>query len=204
MSITVKNLQFSYKRGKSIINCPEISFSSGNIYALVGHNGSGKTTFLKILLGLLKPTSGTVSGLGNEVVAFVPDYNGLYDSLSVLENIKFRMSIYGMDYSAEKGNVLKLLERYNLSKEAHKLVKELSLGMKKKVSLICALAVKPSLLVLDEPTGGLDADAQQELGQMLSEYLSPTTTVICTSHDQEFLNALLSCKEIHFPMEVDA
>lgn len=202
MSIIVQDLRFAYTNNHEIIHCPAFEFSAGNIYALVGPNGSGKTTFLKILLRLLKPTSGNVTGLEQEVIAFVPDYNGLYDFLSVLENIKFRLSLYNLDYSSEKDNIQQLLARYNLNNDKHKLVKDLSLGMKKKVSLIGALAVKPSLLVLDEPTGGLDLDAQKELSEMIGEYLSPSTMVICTSHDQEFLNSLPCCSVLCFPMWV--
>lgn len=202
MAVTVKNLCFAYKKNNNIINCPNLCFSAGKIYALVGPNGSGKTTFLKILLGLLQPTFGDVEGLKQEIIAFVPDYNGIYDSLTVLENVKFRMSLYNLDYSAEKNNVQHLLTRYSLHNDEHKLVNDLSLGMKKKVSLICALAVKPSLLVLDEPTGGLDADAQKELSIMLREYISSSTITICTSHDQNFLNTLPSCTVLQFPMGV--
>lgn len=202
MALTVRNLCFAYKKNVNIINHADFCFLPGNVYALVGSNGSGKTTFLKILLGLLKPTAGGIAGLKQETIAYVPDYNGIYDSLTVLENIKFRMSLYNLDYSAEKSNVQQLLIRYNLSNDENKLVKDLSLGMKKKVSLICALAVKPSLLVLDEPTGGLDADAQEELSIMLGEYISPSTIIICTSHDQEFLNTLPYCTVLQFPLEV--
>ena len=88
--LNIKNLKFSFDKSKSLIACPSFCFEPGNIYALVGPNGSGKTTFLKILLGLLKPTEGEVYGAERETIGFVPDYNGLYDSLSVLENIKFR------------------------------------------------------------------------------------------------------------------
>ena len=201
MSITVHDLCFSYKRNCNIINCSKLYFSTGKIYALVGPNGSGKTTFLKILLGLLKPDRGEITGVKKEIIAFVPDYNGLYDSLSVLENIKFRMSLYNQSYSSEKKYIQQLLIRYRLLNDEHKLVKELSLGMKKKVSLICALAVRPSILILDEPTGGLDIQAKRELSEMIGEYISPSTMVICTSHDQEFLDALPCCDVICFPIE---
>lgn len=95
----------------------------------------------------------------------------------------------------------RLLARYQLDNETHKLVKDLSLGMKKKVALICALAVDPPILILDEPTGGLDADAQAELSSMLGQFISPERIVICTSHDSDFLDSLPVCCVVPFPME---
>lgn len=95
-----------------------------------------------------------------------------------------------------------MLTSYNLDGETNKLVKDLSLGMKKKVALICALAVQPSVLILDEPTGGLDSDAQAELAEMLTQFISPSTMVICSTHDQTFLDSLPACRVISFPLEV--
>lgn len=200
--LNIKNLKFSFDKSKSLIACPSFCFEPGNIYALVGPNGSGKTTFLKILLGLLKPTEGEDYGAERETIGFVPDYNGLYDSLSVLENIKFRLSLYKMNYKNEKEKIQQMLTSYNLDGETNKLVKDLSLGMKKKVALICALAVQPSVLILDEPTGGLDSDAQAELAEMLTQFISPSTMVICSTHDQTFLDSLPACRVISFPLEV--
>ena len=127
--LNIRNLKFSFDKSKSLISCSSFCFEPGNIYALVGPNGSGKTTFLKILLGLLKPTEGEVCGAERETVGFVPDYNGLYNSLSVLENIKFRLSLYKINYKNEKEKIQQMLTSYNLDK----------------VALICALAVHPSV-----------------------------------------------------------
>lgn len=199
--ITINQLIFSYNKAVPLIKCSHLSFKPGNIYALVGSNGSGKTTFLKLLLGLLKPSEGTIIGVADSRIAFVPDYNGLYESLSVLENIKFRLSLYNRTYKNEKQNVFELLSKYKLQNEENKLVRDLSLGMKKKVALICAMSVNPSLLILDEPTGGLDADAQNELALMLRQFTDSERIVICTSHDSEFLSSLPECRIISFPME---
>ncbi len=199
--ITVEKLTFSYGNGEKIVSCDQACFEHGNIYLLTGPNGSGKTTFLRLLLGLLKPTSGKILGLREQTVAYVPDYNGLYDSLSVLENIKFRLALYNLDYAKEKDRVFHILEQYRMNAEKNKLVRDLSLGMKKKAALICALAVRSSLLILDEPTGGLDADARKELSEMLLRCLSPETTILCTTHDQEFIDSLPGSVPIRFPME---
>lgn len=200
-SLDIVNLKFSFDGTRELINCPALHFESGNIYALVGPNGSGKTTFLKILLGLLKPSEGSIQGLKDNIIGFVPDYNGLYDSLTILENIKFRLSLYKKNYQDEKSRVNQMLIRYQLDHDANKLIRDLSLGMRKKVSLICALAVHPTLLILDEPTGGLDHQSQIELTEMLSQFISPSTMVICTSHDRDFIESLPSCRTIDFPLE---
>ncbi len=198
--IYIKDLLFSYDKNAPLIHCKMLAFSCGKAYALVGKNGSGKTTFLKLLLGLLKPSEGTLSGLETQKIGFVPDYNGLYESLTILENIRFRLALYREKYSDKEAYIAELLERYGLKSDANKLVKQLSLGMRKKTALICALAIAPSLLILDEPTTGLDEGSQIELAQMLNEFISPNTMVICTSHDADFLEALGS-EIISFPLE---
>lgn len=199
--ITVEKLRFAYGKGPDVVQCPSASFTPGNIYILTGPNGSGKTTFLRLLLGLLRPTAGSIQGLQEQTVAYVPDYNGLYDSLSVLENIKFRLALYRLSYEQEKENILRSLKLYHMDKDMNKLVKDLSLGMRKKAALVCANAVHPSLLILDEPTGGLDFDAQKELSEMLRHCLTPDTMIICTSHDQDFIDSLPGSVSITFPME---
>lgn len=199
-NICIKNLLFSYDKNIPLISCKKLEFSFGKAYALVGKNGSGKTTFLKLLLGLLKPSEGTLSGLEKQKIGFVPDYNGLYESLTILENIRFRLSLYREKYSDKEVYIAELLDRYGLKNDANKLVKQLSLGMRKKTALICALAIAPSLLILDEPTTGLDEKSQMELAQMLNQFISPNTMVICTSHDADFLESLGS-EIINFPLE---
>lgn len=198
--IAVRDLLFSYDKSIPLIACKKLDFSFGKSYALAGKNGSGKTTFLKLLLGLLKPSAGTLSGLESQKIGFVPDYNGLYESLTIRENICFRLSLYGKNYSDQKAAIDELLDRYGLTNHADQLVRHLSLGMRKKTALICALAIAPALLVLDEPTTGLDESSRLELAQMLKQFLSPNTMVICTSHDADFLESL-GCEVIRFPLE---
>lgn len=198
-SIIINNLHFAYNKQEPLIYCSSLKLESGNIYALVGANGSGKTTFLKLLLGLLKPTTGEIKGIAGHKIGFVPDYNGLYDTLTVLENIKIRLALYGCNYLKEESRICKLIEKYSLTSAKNTLVKNLSLGMKKKAAIICAIATKPSLLVLDEPTGGIDKAAHKELSIMLKDYLAPNTMILCTSHDLDFLDTL-PLLTINFPL----
>ena len=197
--ILVHNLTFSYDGQTPLICCAHLEFTCACAWALVGENGSGKTTFLELLLGLLRPDEGEISGVRSHSVGYVPDDNGLYESMTVVENIQFRLALYRTSYAARRQVVDGMLERYGLAGAKHTAVHRLSLGMRKKAALICAMAAGPSLLVLDEPTGGLDESARRELAAILRDYLRAETMVICTSHDADFLR-LLSARVVHFPL----
>lgn len=198
--IVVRNLQFGYNIGNPLISCQNLELSPGNIYVFIGENGSGKTTFVKLLLGLLKPDCGEIQGRNNYITGYVPDYNGLYSTMTLLENIKFRLALYNLSYPEMKQEVDDLLDRYNLLYARNMLVNHLSLGMQKKAALACTILTKPNLLVMDEPTVGIDSAAQTELIKMILSYLSQDTIVICTSHDAHFIDAL-PCQRVMFPME---
>lgn len=199
-AIEIRDLRYSYKKGENLINCPFLEFNFGKMYALIGPNGSGKTTFLKLLIGLLQPQRGQINGLKDQVIGYVPDYNGLYNTMSVQENIRFRISLYKKNLAEMDYLITDMLQRYSLYEDRKKLVKQLSLGMKKKVALICAMAAQPTILVLDEPTGGLDIHAHEELSKMLEEYISSDRIILFTSHDAEFLKSL-RCETVNFPMK---
>ena len=131
-TIKIEDLSFSYKDVTTLINCSHLELSFGKIYALVGTNGSGKTTFLKLLMGLLQPQCGIISGLKNQVISYVPDYNGIYDTMTVQENIRFRLSLYKRNLAESNHMITEMLKCYNLYESRKKLVKDLSLGMKKR------------------------------------------------------------------------
>ena len=95
-------LPFVYKKGQSIIFCPKLILSNGEIYILQGPNGSGKNTFLKLIFGLLKTGGGNIDSIKVRTVAYVHDHNGMYEHLSVSENIKLRLSLYKYNYSSQK------------------------------------------------------------------------------------------------------
>lgn len=184
--ISVNKVSFSYDGENNIFENFEFKFYDKQSYVIQGENGRGKTTLLKLLLGLLKPSEGSIEKDIEYRIGYVPDYNGLYENMTVLDNIKFRLGIYGLKYSEEKQNVENAIRRFNVSSFLYQKVKELSLGTQKKIALICALLIKPQLLVLDEPTGGLDRNTKNELIHIINE-VSSEMMVISVSHSDEYI-----------------
>lgn len=109
--ITANEISYSYDSKKEIITDFSYCFEDKNIYAISGSNGVGKTTLLKIILGLLKPSKGEIIKDESYRTGFVPDYNGLYENMTVIDNIKFRMGLYGMKFSENKKAVFQLLKK---------------------------------------------------------------------------------------------
>ena len=194
--IKVENISFSYDKEKIIIDNFSYHFEKGKSYVITGENGKGKTTLIKLLLGLLKPNKGYIECNIDNVVAYVPDYNGLYENLSVIDNVRFRLGINNKSLNSVKSNYDKMVKKYSLERYQNALVKTLSLGTKKKVGLICALLTQPDILFLDEPTSGLDKKSKAELINMLKEQ-NKDRTIIVVTHDMDYINAVDS---IHIVM----
>lgn len=188
-SIIIKatDITFSYKNDETIVENFSYHFLKGKSYIILGENGKGKTTLLKLLLGLIKPDKGTVELNKEAVVAYVPDYNGLYENLSVIDNVYFRLGINNKSFENIKQKYKELIQRYGLEEYQYSLVKTLSLGTKKKVGIICALILTPDILVLDEPTGGLDDKSKKELINMLKKEKNEMTIIVVT-HDKEYIS----------------
>jgi ABC-2 type transport system ATP-binding protein len=162
--------------------------------ALIGHNGAGKTTTLRLILGLLEPDNGEVSVFGvnpnlasEEIrrhMGVLSEDVGLYESLTVFDNLMFFCNIYGCDKKAYQERMEYLLERFDISDCEHKVIKNFSLGMKKKVALIRTLCHNPSIVLMDEPVNALDPVSikvlHEEMRQMKIEL---NTTFIITTHN---------------------
>lgn len=185
--IKANNITFSYKNDNPIVENFTYHFLKGKSYIILGENGKGKTTLLKLLLGLMKPDKGTVEINSQAVIAYVPDYNGLYENLSVIDNVYFRLGINNKSFESIKEKYKELIRRNGIEQYQDSLVKTLSLGTKKKVGIICALVTTPDILVLDEPTGGLDDKSKTELINMLKEEKNEMT-MIAVTHDKDFIN----------------
>jgi len=188
--LVLNNVSFYYKPSKYIIKDLSYRFKPNSFNVICGENGSGKTTLVKLILGLQKPISGSIERDPKLSIGYLPDFNGLYGNCTILENIKFRIGLYGMSYNDLKKNAFYWMKAYNLEESKDTLVRELSMGMKKKTALICACITRPDILVLDEPTNSLDVESKQELSEMLKDIAKGQTLTICISHDVDFINAM--------------
>jgi ABC-2 type transport system ATP-binding protein len=171
-----------------------ISFSvkQGEIFGFLGANGAGKTTAMKMLCGLSKPTSGKASVAGFDVAHHAEDIKrnigymsqkfSLYEDLSVRENIRFYAGIYGKSDAFIKEKTARLLQELHLTKDADKLVKAFPLGWKQKLAFSVAIFHEPKIVFLDEPTGGVDPVTRREFWSMIYEAAGSGITVFVTTH----------------------
>jgi ABC-2 type transport system ATP-binding protein len=172
----------------------EISFQvqKGEIFGFLGANGAGKTTAMRMLSGLLTPTSGKASVAGFDVyrqnekikqnIGYMSQKFSLYEDLTVKENIRFYAGIYGKSDRFIREKSAFMLKHLHLESEADKLVKSLPLGWKQKLAFSVAIFHEPHIVFLDEPTGGVDPVTRREFWAMIYEAASSGITVFVTTH----------------------
>ena len=155
-----------------------LSIPEGQVLGLLGPNGAGKSTLMKILIGLWKADSGTVQV--PERIGYLPENNPLYEEMYVTEYLQFMAQMTGISTSRDL-EVSMLIERVGLTPERHKHIRELSKGYRQRVGLAQALLGDPQLLILDEPTTGLDPNQLVEIRSLIRE-LGKERTVILSTH----------------------
>ena len=165
----------------------------GEFVTLFGRNGAGKTTFLKIAATLIRPTRGTLVIEGYDVqkqpeearrrIGFLSHNTFVYRDLSALDNLKFFCRLYSVDDS--EGRILALLDRVGLRRRANDPVRSFSRGLQQRVGIARVMLHDPSLILLDEPYTGLDAQAAETLNTILDEAVAAGKTVVLTTHDLE-------------------
>ncbi len=186
--------QYGTKAALSNIN---LSLDTGAPIALVGPNGAGKTTLFSLLCGFIHPSSGEISILGEKpgsqklqnVVSALPQDAGLDPNFTIVSQLTFFGKLQGMNGKQAKQEALRVLELVDLSASALMLPKSLSHGMSKRVSIAQALMGSPKLVLLDEPTAGLDPANAKKIRQIVKD-LSATTTFVISSHNLEELEKL--------------
>ena len=183
MTPAIETLQLTRRYGRMVaLDQLDLTVAQGSIYGFIGPNGAGKTTTLRLLAGLLEPSSGEIRLLGQRLVGYMPDFFGVYDDLRVWEYLDFFARCYGLETARRKRTVDELLSLVDLSSKRNAFVQSLSRGMQQRLCLAHALVHDPSVLLLDEPASGLDPRARVELRELLRTLREMGKTVLLSSH----------------------
>ncbi len=189
MNITVDNLSKKFG-GKDVLNGVSFTASGGSIVCLLGPSGAGKTTLIRLLLGAIPADGGSVAIDGRTVpnleilrnIGYMPQNDALYDDLTGEDNLKFYGSLFGMDGKRKQKRIAEVLALVDLFEDRRKPVRYYSGGMKKRLSLATALLNEPGLLLLDEPTVGIDPVLKRTIWDRFAEMKRTGITMIISTH----------------------
>ena len=176
MSVEISHIHMQIGRQK-VLNDVTLRIGDGEVLGLLGPNGAGKSTLMKILVGLRRPTSGSVQVPGKAEIGYLPEQNPLYEDMYVLEYLSFMARLGRVD----KARVDEVINETGLTPEAHKRIGQLSKGYRQRVGIAQALLQDPKLLILDEPTTGLDPNQLDEIRPLIRR-LGKDRTVILSTH----------------------
>ncbi len=185
-------VEFSYGPLK-VLDGLSLAVNESEIFGVLGANGAGKTTLMRLLIGLQKPSSGAVRVFGGPPspriagrIGYMPQLSALYQELSVRQNVDFFARMYGLSRSAERREAVdRAIEWVDLAGRQRDPLTKLSGGMRQRVSLAIALVHEPELLVLDEPTVGLDPELRATFWQQFRSMASGGATLIISSHTMD-------------------
>ena len=189
--------------GRAVIANFSIDVPAGHIFGFLGPNGSGKTTTIRMLCGLLTPDAGTGRCLGYDIieesaaikreVGYMPQRFGLYEDLSIRENLSFVAQLYGVPQARRR--VDETLDRLGLGERARQLAGQLSGGWKQRLALAACLLHAPRLLLLDEPTAGVDPKARREFWDQIHDLAAQGMTVLVSTH---YMDEAERCHEVGY------
>jgi len=170
----------------------DLEVEKGRIYGFLGPNGSGKTTAIRLLTGLLKPSSGEIQVLGFKLpqdaeklrlhIGYMTQKFSLYDDLTIKENLQFVARIYGVSGKSQKKRIEELLDIYGLNQKKNQLTASMSGGQHQRLALAAATLHKPELLFLDEPTSAVDPENRREFWEQLFDLSDQGTSILVSTH----------------------
>lgn len=191
--------------GVPAVESLDLEVHRGEIFGLLGPNGSGKTTTIRMLTGLIVPTAGSATVVGVDVVkspelvrrriGYMSQRFGLYDDLTVRENVEFYAGMYGIAGDERKRRVPQQLAEYALGERARQLAGTLSGGWKQRLALACATTHGPDLVFLDEPTAGVDPASRKRFWELIGRRAAAGMTVLVTTH---YMDEAKRCHRLAF------
>ena len=183
----------------------DLEIRRGEVFGVLGPNGSGKTTTIRMLCGLLTPSAGEATVVGYDLrtqqaeirraIGYMSQRFGLYDDLTVRENVRFYAAVYGLRGAALDARIDELFDQLELAPRAEQLAGTLSGGWKQKLGLACATAHHPKMLFLDEPTAGVDPAARRRFWEIIYDLARGGTTVLVTTH---YMDEAARCQRLAF------
>lgn len=189
--LALSNVSFEYEAHEFTLNSINFEARSSRVTGLLGPNGAGKTTLIHIMCGLLKPKSGHITHLNKRIedtfsfkskVGFVPQYDGLFNELTLAENLTYFGRLYDMSQAKIESQIRMLTDALQMTPHLHKRLKFFSGGMNRRANIICALLHGPEIIILDEPTSGVDIQSRHIIHQLITQLKSEQKTIIYTSH----------------------
>ena len=205
-ALSVRDVVKRYPTGVEALKGVSLEIGAGEFFGLLGPNGAGKSTLIHCITGLARPTSGSVEVFGNdavrhyraarEAVALAPQEINLDMFLTLEETLDLHGGYFGMAKSDRRERTAELLDAFSLTDKRHERTRTLSGGMKRRLTLARALMHRPRLLILDEPTAGVDIELRLELWQYIEKINSEGTSIMLTTHYLEEAERL--CDHIAF------
>lgn len=187
------------------VNDISLKVEKGKIYGILGPNGAGKSTTIRMLCGVITPTSGSATVNGFDVykeselikkqIGYMSQKFSLYEDLTVMENLRFYSSIYGIRKKEREERIEQLIAMAGITGRENQLAGNLSGGWKQRLALGCSLIHKPKILVLDEPTAGVDPVARRVFWELIYKLAAQGITILVTTH---YMDEAESCDEISF------
>ncbi|MCL1802266.1 MAG: ABC transporter ATP-binding protein [Eubacteriaceae bacterium] len=206
--VNVSNLKKTYG-DFTAVNGISFSVQPGEIFGFLGPNGAGKTTTINMMIGLTKPTEGsiTIDGIDAQkhtkkaqaLMGIVADESNLYDEMSGFDNLCFCASLYGMKKEERESRARQLLEQFSLAQAGNRPFKAYSKGMRRKLTIAAGIIHYPRILFLDEPTTGIDVESARQLRELIVDLKNHGTTIFITTHYIE--DAERICDRIAFIVE---